>query len=115
MNNERKINYDKIYRATLSKCFPYADIQVSDIDSTTKGLSLLYDGCKIFHLAYDSFTNGARVKLTMFKLSNYDTVHINILFDGKLPEIQTFEPDLEFLEALIKNREQNNTHYYRLQ
>lgn len=109
-----QFNYSEFYRETLKKCFPEADIQINDVDSITKGLSLLVDGDTVFHIAYGD-TSGHRVKITQWKLSGYDCVHVNVLFEGNLPCFVEYEPNHEFLEEIIQNRKGNNTKYYRLQ
>ncbi len=107
-------DYEQYYKKMLKRCFRNASVQRSDINSSTLGLSLLYKGEYIFHLAYSRLV-GIDVKIMVMKLSLYDNVHCNIIYEGFLPRLKNGEIDSVFLEKTIKNWNNNQTRYYRLQ
>jgi hypothetical protein len=109
-----KIDYKKLYTETLQKCFAGAQVQTANVDSITSGLSLLTNGDTIIHLAFLTTTE-RKIKIATFQLSDYYMVHVNVLFDGWLPEIENKQPDIDFLETILNNRQGNRTQYYRLE
>ena len=108
-----RINERKFYTDILKSVFPDCCVKDSDVDSITDGVSAFIDGDTIVHIAYwKGMAN--RVKICKFKLSGYDCVHVNILFEGTLPHNGEYIPDVPYLEAILKNHDSNNTNYYRL-
>lgn len=107
-------NYEEYYKKVLKRCFRNASVQRSDINSYTNGLALLYKGEHIFHLAYSTQV-GIDVKIMVMKLSLYDVVHCNVIYEGFLPRLKNGEIDTLFLEKTIRNWSNNQTKYFRLQ